>query len=163
MWGNQWEIDQAKAAATSKGRAETIPGGKGKHLGKGKRHWSAAAVHTSYYEPYPFNLDFVVVDSIYFSWDELCDKRRVPEKKVGDCSISGQTPGGKTSGGRGKKGRSSWPIPRTFISALPSAAPAISICPIQGSQLPPSRPLTFLGPQGHPASVLEGPFEFSRP
>ena len=88
QWGNQWEIDQAEAAAVAKARAEATNGGKGLHLGKGKRHWSAAAVRTNYYEPYPFNLDFVVVDSIYFSWDELCDKCRVPEQKVGDYAIA---------------------------------------------------------------------------
>ena len=45
-------------------------------------------MHTNYYEPYPFNLDFVVVDNIFFSWDELCDKCRVPEQKVGDYAIA---------------------------------------------------------------------------
>ena len=87
QWGAQYELDQAEAAAVSKARAD-CPGGKGLQLGKGKRHWSSAATHTNYYEPFPFHLDFVVVDSIYFSWDEMCDKFQCQDKKVGDYSVA---------------------------------------------------------------------------
>ena len=87
QWGAQYELDQAEAAAMSKARA-ACPGGKGLQLGKGNRHWSSAAIHTNYYEPFPFHLDFVVVDSIYFSWDEMCDKFQCQDKKVGDYSVA---------------------------------------------------------------------------
>ena len=87
QWGAQYELDQSEAAAMSKARA-ACPGGKGLQLGKGNRHWSSAAIHTNYYEPFPFHLDFVVVDSIYFSWDEMCDKFQCQEKKVGDYGVA---------------------------------------------------------------------------
>ena len=93
MWnkiqcGAQYELDQAEAAAVAKAKADASPSGKGFQLGKGKRHWSNAAVHVNYYEPFPFNLQFIVVDHIYFSWDEMCDKFKKQEHKVGDYSIA---------------------------------------------------------------------------
>ena len=88
MWGNQLELDQADAAAMTTARAQAGQTGKGLQLGKGKRHWSNTAIHTSDYEPYPFELVFVTVDAIYFSWDELCDKCGKQEEKVGDYGVA---------------------------------------------------------------------------
>ena len=88
QWGNQWELDQAESAAITAARSDAAVSGKGLNLGKGKRHWSAAAVHTNYYEPYPFSLEFMVVDSIYFSWDEFCEKCKKDDAKIGDPSIA---------------------------------------------------------------------------
>ena len=61
MWGPQYELDltDSKQATAAKANAQTT--GKGMQLGKGKRHWSQAAIHSSYYEPYPFDLQFCVV------------------------------------------------------------------------------------------------------
>ena len=95
QWGAQYEIDQAESATMAKARAELGISGKGLNLGKGKKHWSSAAIHTNYYEPYPFPLEFIVVDKIYFSWDEMCDKFKTPEKRIGDYSVGtlqGQPP-----------------------------------------------------------------------
>ena len=118
QWGPQYELDQAEAAAISKARSEAAPSGKGLNMGKGKRHWSSAAVHTNYYEPYPFSLDFVVVDSIFFSWDELCDKCKVPNEKVGDYSIA--TTQGKP--------------PAPIVADLQSQAESTAATPGKGSQ-----------------------------
>ena len=56
-------------------------------MGKGKKHWSNAILHSDFYSPYPFELDFVGVQAVGFSWDEYCDKLRKPEEKVGSYSI----------------------------------------------------------------------------
>ena len=88
MWGNQYELDQAEATAVLQAKASAGISGKGFQLGKGKRHWSNMAIHTYYYEPYPFNLTPISVEKIFFSWDEMCDKFRVPEQKVGNYAIA---------------------------------------------------------------------------
>ena len=88
MCGNQMELDQADAAAMTTARAQASQTGKGLQLGKGKRRWSNTAIHTSDYEPYPFELVFVTVDATYFSWDELCDKCGKQEEKVGDYGVA---------------------------------------------------------------------------
>ena len=74
MWGAQYELDMAEAKAVATAKSQAVISGKGLQLGKGKRHWSNAAIHTNYYEPFPFHLSLVVVESVYYSWDELCDK-----------------------------------------------------------------------------------------
>ena len=88
MWGNQMELDIADSMAISAAKAQAANTGKGLQVGKGRRHWSNVAVHTSDYEPYPFELQFVVVQSIYFCWDEMCDKFGAQSQKIGDYSIS---------------------------------------------------------------------------
>ena len=88
MWGAQYELDMAEAKAVASAKSQAVVSGKGLRLGKGKRHWSNVAIHTNYYEPFPFPLSLVVVESVYYSWDELCDKFKKPEHKVGDYSIS---------------------------------------------------------------------------
>ena len=112
QWGAQYELDQAEAAAFAKARAEA-GSGKGLNLGKGKRHWSSAAVHTNYYEPYPFPLEFIVVDHIYFSWDEMCDKFKALDKKIGDYGV----------------GTLKGPPPASAAAALSTAAPAAQAAP----------------------------------
>ena len=88
MWGPQFELDQAEAQTMAAAKNAAILSGKGWQLGKGKRHWSNVAIHTNSYEPYPFPLKMVIVDKVYFSWDEMCDKFKVPEHKVGNYSIA---------------------------------------------------------------------------
>ena len=88
QWGNQYELDQAESAAMAKARSDANLTGKGLNVGGGKRHWSSTAVHVNYYEPYPFHLDFVVVDKVFFSWDEMCDKMKASAEKIGDYSIA---------------------------------------------------------------------------
>ena len=88
MWGNQYELDQAESIAVLQAKASAGISGKGFQLGKGKCHWSNMAIHTNYYEPYPFNLTPISVEKIFFSWDEMCDKFRVPEQKVGNYAIA---------------------------------------------------------------------------
>ena len=76
----------SKQATAAKANAQTS--GKGMQLGKGKRRWSQAATHSSYYEPYPFDLQFCVVDGIYFSWGEMADKFGAASEKIGDYSVA---------------------------------------------------------------------------
>ena len=123
QWGAQYELDQAEAAAFAKARSEATPTGKGLQLGKAKRHWSNAAVHVNYYEPLPFPLQFIVVDHIYFSWDEMCDKFKKQEHKIGDYSIA--TCGGKP--------------PAPVVSDLQSQAAAAEAAPKKGSQTTPPK------------------------
>ena len=72
----------SKAATAAKAMAQMS--GKGMQVGRGKRHWSQAAIHSSYYESYPFDLQFCVVDGIYFSWDEMADKFGATAEKIGE-------------------------------------------------------------------------------
>ena len=88
MWGNQMELDLADAQAVQIAKAQAGTTGAGWNIGRGRRHWSNTAIHTSEYEPYPFELQFVVVDHIFFSWDEMCDKFGAASHKVGDYSIA---------------------------------------------------------------------------
>ena len=75
MRGAQYELDLAEAQAVATAKSNAVISGRGLQLGKGKRHWSSGvAIHTNYYEPFPFPLNLVVVDKVYYSWDELCDK-----------------------------------------------------------------------------------------
>ena len=62
--------------------------GKGAQLGKGKRHWSNGAIYINDYEPYPFKLDMVVVEAVYFSWGEMCDKFKAEQHKIGDYGVA---------------------------------------------------------------------------
>ena len=87
MWGAHYELDMAEAKAVATAKSQAVVSGKGLQLGKGERRWSNVAIHTNYYEPFPFPLSLVVVESVYYSWDELCDKFKKPEHK-GDYSIS---------------------------------------------------------------------------
>ena len=112
QWGAQYELDQAEAAAFAKARAEA-GSGKGLNLGKGKRHWSNAAVPTNYHEPYPRPLEFIVVDHIYFSWDEMCDKFKARDKKIGDYGV----------------GTLKGPPPASAAATLSTAAPAATAAP----------------------------------
>ena len=95
MWGAQYELDQAEAQAVAAAKSQATVSGKGLQLGKGKRHWSSVAIHTNYYEPFPFNLQLIVVDKVYFSWDEMCDKFKAQQHKVGNysiCTVQGKPP-----------------------------------------------------------------------
>ena len=73
----------SKQAAAAKANAR-----RGRQLGKGKRRWSQADIHSSYYEPYSFDLQFCVVDAIYFSGDEMADKLGATSEKIGDYSLA---------------------------------------------------------------------------
>ena len=88
MWGNHAELDRMDADAFSAAKQNAALSGKGLQKGKGKRHWSSAAVHSSAYSPYPFELSFNVVEAIYFSWDEFCDKFRKEDRKIGDYEVA---------------------------------------------------------------------------
>ena len=44
LWGAQFELDQADAAAFQAARSNAAVSGKGLQLGKGGRHWSSAAI-----------------------------------------------------------------------------------------------------------------------
>ena len=57
-------------------------------LGRVKRHWSNVAIYTDDYEAYPFELDIVVVEAVYFSWDEMCDKFKAEQHKSGDYGVA---------------------------------------------------------------------------
>ena len=85
MWGPQLELDKAEAASFAQAKTQAGLTGKGAQLGKGKRHWSNVAIYTNDYEPYPFELDMEVVEAVYFSWDEMCDKFKAEQQhKIGD-------------------------------------------------------------------------------
>ena len=93
MWTEQWNKPTIRAGprglqAGSGGKANAQVSGKGMQLGKGKRRWSQAAIHSSYYEPCSFDLQFCVVDAIYFSWDEMADKLGATSEKIGDYSLA---------------------------------------------------------------------------
>ena len=36
----------------------------------------------------PFELDMVVVKSVYFSWDEMCDKFKAEQREIGDYGVA---------------------------------------------------------------------------
>ncbi|CAE7869975.1 unnamed protein product [Symbiodinium microadriaticum] len=114
MFGPQRELDAMEAQAFKAAGAEAGPGGKGMSLGKGKRHWSQAAIYSSDYRPYPFDLEFVTVDAVHFCWDEMCDKFKVPEQRIGDYSVA--TTQGKPPSAAGAELRSS----RTEEGATPA-------------------------------------------
>ena len=88
LWGNHLELDQADAAAFAAAKHTAASSGKGLQKGKGKRHWSSVAVHSDSYEPFPFDLNVLVVEAVYFSWDEYCDKFRKEDRKIGDYSVA---------------------------------------------------------------------------
>ena len=93
VWGSSFELDQAEAASYNAAKAEAGTTGKGISKGKGKRHWSSTLVHNSYFCPYPFELQVVQVSAVAYCWDELCDKKNVPQQKVGDygcCTFQGK-------------------------------------------------------------------------
>ena len=66
LWGPQLELDKAEAASFAQAITQAGLTGKGAQLGKGKRHWSNVTIYTNDYEPYPFDLDMVVVEAVYF-------------------------------------------------------------------------------------------------
>ncbi|CAE7601817.1 unnamed protein product [Symbiodinium sp. CCMP2592] len=87
IWGNQHTIDQLEKESFQKAKVQGHTAGKGALVGKGKKHWSNAILHSDFYSPYPFELEFVGVDAVAFSWDEYCDKLGKPEEKVGSYSV----------------------------------------------------------------------------
>ena len=82
------ELDKEEAASFAQAKTQAGLTGKGAQLGKGKRHWSHVAIDTNDYEPYPFELDMVVVEAVYFSWDEMCDKFKAEQHKIGDYGVA---------------------------------------------------------------------------
>ena len=92
QWGPQRELDEADKAAFGAALQESKGTGKGVSY-KGRRHWSAPMVHSSYYAPFPFELNIVEVDHIAFSWDEYCTKCGATQQLVGDpaaCTYQGK-------------------------------------------------------------------------
>ena len=87
IWGNQHTLDQLERESFQQAKVQGHTAGKGALVGKGKKHWSNAILHSDFYSPYPFELDFVGVQAVGFSWDEYCDKLGKPEEKVGSYSI----------------------------------------------------------------------------
>ena len=83
VYGIQHEIDLAdkdqfnKAMVLSKGTGRGVP------VGKGKRHWSSAAVYSSSDNPYPLQVHVQDTAEICYVWDEYCDKFQKHELKVG--------------------------------------------------------------------------------
>ena len=88
LWGPHLKLDKAEAASFAQATTQAGLTGKGAQLGKGKRHWSNVAIYTNDYEPYPFELDMVVVEAVYFSWDEMCDKFKAEQHKIGDYGVA---------------------------------------------------------------------------
>ena len=88
IWGNQLEYDEAERAAYHTAKLQAAGSGKGVSAGKGKRHWSNALLHNSTFSPYPFDLEFVAVDSVAFVWDEFCDKCGQEDQKIGSYDIA---------------------------------------------------------------------------
>ena len=88
LWGPQLELDKAEAASFAQAKTQAGLSGKGAQLGKGKRHWSNVAIYTNGCEPYPFELDMVVVEAVYFLWDEMCDKFKAEQHKIGDYGVA---------------------------------------------------------------------------
>ena len=88
MWGPQHELDLTEQTAYTKAKAEAGLTGKGLGLGKGRKHWSQAAIFSSDYSPYPFTLDMVKVDAVHFVWDEMCDKFKKESEKIGDYQLA---------------------------------------------------------------------------
>ena len=76
-----------QAGSRSKGQRASLWKGHAARERKGG-HWSQASIHSSCYEPYPFDLQFCVVDAIYFSWDEMADKFGATAEKIGDYSVA---------------------------------------------------------------------------
>ena len=127
MWGAQYELDQAEAKAVADAKSQATLSGKGLQLGKGKRHWSSVAIHTNYYEPFPFNLQMTTVDQIYFSWDEMCDKFKQPTHKVGNysiCAIQGKPPGPVVAD-LNQQDASQSPVPPTTTPGIAAAKAAM--------------------------------------
>lgn len=87
IWGNQHALDLLEKETFQKAKVEGHTAGKGALVGKGKKHWSNAVLHSNFYAPYPFELDFVGVESVAFSWDEYCDKLGKPQEKIGTYSV----------------------------------------------------------------------------
>ena len=117
MWGNHLELDRTDAAAFSAAKQNAVVSGKGLQKGKGKRHWSSAAVHSDSYEPFPFDLNVVVVEAVYFSWDEFCDKFKKEDRKIGDyevATVQRPSPSGSRSGAPCRPHR------RSFFSSFSS-------------------------------------------
>ena len=97
MWGPQHELDRTESAAFQTAKAAAAVTGKGMNHGKGGRHWSQVAIYSSDYAPYPFELDFLTVDAVHFVWDEMCDKFRKEEEKIGNyqlATVQGKPPKG---------------------------------------------------------------------
>ena len=137
LWGPELELDQAEAATKAKSQAGLT--GKGAQLGKGKRHWSNVAIYTNDYEPYPFKLDMVIVEAVFFSWDEMCDKFKAEQHKIGDYGVA--TIQGKPPASVGATLRT---------EGIQAPAPT-ALCPFET--------LYADGAQITTPRVLEGPFE----
>ena len=98
-WGHprtrlrSWAVTEAVQIA----KAAAAVTGKGMNHGKGGRRWSQVAIYNSDYAPYPFDLDFLIVDAAHFVWDEMCDKFRKEQEKVGNyqlATVQGKPPKG---------------------------------------------------------------------
>ncbi|CAE7158910.1 unnamed protein product [Symbiodinium pilosum] len=88
IWGTQYDLDQAEAAAFKEAKDHTAVSGKGINPGKTRRHWSNTLVHNDYYCPYPFPLDVCIVEQIAFCWDEYCQKVGKADECIGDLGVA---------------------------------------------------------------------------
>ena len=84
QWGSQWEFDEAERQIYTAARQTAQQYGKGTFAGKGRKHWSQALIHNSWYSPYPFTLDLKQVEEVAFIWDEFCSKQGKEDQCVGD-------------------------------------------------------------------------------
>ena len=138
IWGSQYDLDQAEAAAYKEARDHTAVSGKGVKRGKGRKHWSSALIHTDYYCPYPLTLEVVVVDQIAFCWDEYCQKTGKPEECVGDLGVAtyqGKPPLPTTTHERNLEADTSGDV--TMAPAAPSTTPPAALAK---STAPPTVP-----------------------
>ena len=93
IWGNQYQMDQLDHAAYNAAKQEAKTSGRGISYPGGRKHWSNALLHNSYFSPYPFELELVQVESVAFIWDEYVQKAGHPNEAVGDlkaCTFGGK-------------------------------------------------------------------------
>ena len=93
IWGNQYQMDQLDHAAYNAAKQEAKTSGRGISYPGGRKHWSNALLHNSYFSPYPFELELVQVESVAFIWDGDVQKAGHPNEAVGDlkaCTFGGK-------------------------------------------------------------------------
>ena len=129
QWGTQWEFDEAERQIYTAARATAVHYGKGTMAGKGRKHWSAALIHNSWYSPYPFSLDLKQVEEVAFVWDEFCTKQGKEDQCVGDmraATFRGKPvlPKAIAAGGEDVDMEAEAPAPKSPSPALPTVTPA---------------------------------------
>jgi len=88
VWGSQWEYDEAERETFQRAKVSGHTAGKGSQAGKGRKHWSQALLHNSWFSPFPFELSLRTVEAVAFVWDEYCDKCNREDEKIGSYEIA---------------------------------------------------------------------------